>query len=368
MYKEGNAVIKYTKDSFLNREARISRDISVAFISNVVNKKTSIIDTTAATGIRGIRYYLETLSKEITFLEINKKVFGSLKKNVSSNKIKARLFNQSIQQFANNQKDKFDIIDLDPFGGITPYIYDLMKISRGGAYLLITATDMAVLCGADYKACVRLYDARPMHNELCKEVALRILIGYVTRIAAQFNFGVEVLISFSYMHYMRVFIRLDHGSKSSLESIKKLGYAYYCGKCGYRDLKSSFFPSMKNCPSCRSELEISGKLWSERLNDKRALDSTIETMINGAKKGTYEEEGIEFLQSVAAEIDAPLYYSIPKLTRRLGIGAVSDTRVIEMLAKKGFAVSSTHLEKATIKTDASVDDILKCIKTISKGY
>ncbi len=213
MYKEGSAAIKYTKDSFLNPEARISRDISAAFVSALAEKGSSIVDSTAATGIRGIRYYNESGSKKVVFLDMNRKAFASLKKNVVSNKVKGTVLNKSIQEFANTTKDKFDFIDLDPFGGVTPYIYDLMKMSRGGTYLMVTATDTAVLCGADYRACVRLYDARPMHNELCQEVALRLLIGYITRIAAQFNFGVEVVLSFSYLHYMRVFLRLRHGPR-----------------------------------------------------------------------------------------------------------------------------------------------------------
>lgn len=368
MYKEGKAVIKYTKDSFLNTDATVSRDISVAFVASVASKNTSIIDATAATGVRGIRYYLETPSKNVTFLEINKKVFGSLKKNTGSNKVKATVLNESIQEFANSSRDKFDIIDLDPFGGVSPYIYDLMKISKGGTYLLITATDMAVLCGADYKACLKLYDARPLHNELCKEVALRILTGYVARIAAQFNFGIEVLLSFSYLHYMRVFVRLQHGSVDATDSIKRLGHVYYCNKCSYRNLESAFFPKETECPKCGNILDISGKLWAGNLYDKEAICLMIKRMAGDQKKGIYSAKSIEFLQGISDEIDAPLYYSIPKLTKKMRIGSVSSTRVMEMLKKKGFGVSKTHLERDMIRTDADIDDITSCIKTVSKGY
>lgn len=373
MYKEGKAKIKYLKDSFLNKDGMVSRDISVAFIAGIANKKTKIIDTTSATGLRGIRYYLETSSKDITFLEINKKVFSSLKKNIRFNKIKAKTLNQSIQEFSNNYTDKFDVIDLDPFGGVTPYIYDLMKLAQGDTYLLVTATDAAVLCGADYKACVRLYDARPMHNELCKEVGLRILIGYIARIAAQFNFGMEVTLSFSYLHYMRVFVRLEHGSANALESIKKLGYAYYCSKCGYRSMKSSFFPAMGNCKNCGKELEIAGKLWAANLYQKNRLYEMLDHMTldyreGNSKEHNYSPGGIHFLRELTNEIDIPLYYSIPKLTRKLGVGAVSDKKVLEALRKKGFLVSRTHLEKSAIKTNAGIEDILKCIKTLSKDY
>ncbi|MFI5412836.1 MAG: hypothetical protein ACHQX1_03005, partial [Candidatus Micrarchaeales archaeon] len=322
----------------------------------------------AATGLRGIRYYLETPSKSITFLEINKKVYGSLKKNVASNKIKAKTLNKSIQEFTNNTREKFDIIDLDPFGGITPYIYDLMKVSKGGTHLLITATDMAVLCGADYKACLKLYDARPLHNELCKEVGLRILIGYVARIAAQFNFGVEVLLSFSYMHYMRVFLKLNHGSDRSVESIKGLGYAYYCNNCSYRHLKASIFPTMTECPNCGKGLEIGGKLWAGSLQDKKVIEPMLFDMSEEFPRKAYRKESVGFLRSILGEIDVPLYYSIPSLTKKMKIGSVSDIKTMELLESKGFEASKTHLEKASLRTNATLKEIKQSIKTVSKGY
>ena len=373
MYREGKASIKYTKDSFLNASARVPRDISVAFVDEVADRKTSVLDATAATGIRGIRYYLETPSKKVTFLDINKHAFASLKRNINLNKIKAVALNQSIQEFSGNSADKFDVIDLDPFGGVNPYIYDLMKVSRGGTHLLITATDAAVLCGADYKACLRLYDARPMHNELCKEVALRILIGYVARIAAQFNFGVDVKLSFSYMHYMRVFLQLGHGSKSALESVKKLGYAYYCGKCGYRNIESSFFPLADKCINCGNKLEIAGKLWCDSIFQESLVESLINRMASDyiedwSGPHAYGRESIQFLRKVSKEIDMPLYYSVPKLTRKLGVGAVSDTKLMELLKKRGFRVSPTHLERDSIRTNAGIKEILKCVKNLSKGY
>ena len=92
MYKEGKATIKCTGGSFLNPEGAISRDISVAFVSALSSKGTSVLDSTSATGIRGIRYYLETPAKDITFLEINKDSFKSLKKNIELNKVKSKSF------------------------------------------------------------------------------------------------------------------------------------------------------------------------------------------------------------------------------------------------------------------------------------
>ena len=358
MYREGKAVIKYTKKSFLNPDAMMSRDISVAFASVFAKKDSKVIDTTSATGIRGIRYYLETPSKDITMLEMNDDVLESLKKNVKYNRVKAKIMGDSIQKFANSTSDKFDIIDLDPFGGATPYIYDLMKISKDGTYLMITVTDTAVLCGADYKACIRLYDARPMHNEICHEVGMRILIGYVAKVAAQFNFGIEVLASFSYLHYMRIFVKIKHGSTSALDSVKKLGYVHCCTKCLYRHTEKSTFPAMHKCEMCGAQLETAGKVWLGSLQDIHAVSAVVREMDG---KQTYNSKSIEFMKGISQEIDMPLYYEIPKITRKMGIGSVSTNALILGLRSHGFLASRTHISRYGIKTDANIKQIKSAI-------
>lgn len=286
MYTEGKARIKYTANAFLNPAAKLSRDYSVAFISSVAGDNMKVLDATAASGIRGIRYALETNAKDVTFLDINRSAFGSLKKNLAYNHVKAKAYNSSIQEFANTTHEKFDVIDLDPFGGVTPYIYDLMKVSKDGTYLLATATDTAVLCGAQHKACVRLYDSVPMHNELCHETGMRILIGYMARTAAQFNFGVEALLSLSYMHYMRVFLRLDSGTKRATESMGNIGYAYQCSKCHDRYCKHGQIPDAA-CRTCAGRLSVSGKLWAGNLHSKGVAESIrMQLERNGAGRGS----------------------------------------------------------------------------------
>ena len=141
MYKEGDARIKYADGAFLNPKAAISREISIAFVKSLAKKTTCVLDTTAATGIRGIRYCLEDGIRDLTLLEINANAYKAMRRNLKFNGVKATALNTSVQEFANTCNKQFDVIDLDPFGGVAPYIYDLMKISRDGTHLIATATD-----------------------------------------------------------------------------------------------------------------------------------------------------------------------------------------------------------------------------------
>jgi tRNA (guanine26-N2/guanine27-N2)-dimethyltransferase len=352
MYTEGKARIKYTANAFLNPVAKLSRDYSVAFINSVAGSEAKALDATAASGIRGIRYALETTAKDVTLLDINSSAFSSLKKNLAFNHVKAKAYNSSIQEFANTTDEKFEIVDLDPFGGVTPYINDLMKVSKDGTCLLATATDTAVLCGAQHKACVRLYDSVPMHNELCHETGVRILIGYIARTAAQFNFGVEPLLSLSYMHYMRVFLRLRSGAKIANESIGNMGYAYKCHKCHDRYCKHGQIPD-QTCRTCSARLDVAGKLWTGNLHDK-ALVKSIHARL---EREAAEKKELKLIETIEGELDVSLYYSVPRMTKQLGIGSVSPDLVMSALKEKGFAASKTHMHESCIKTDARIKDI-----------
>jgi len=362
LYTEGKAKIAASDGAFLNPEGRLSRDISVAFVKAMSKRGDSMLDSTAATGIRGIRYALETNAKKVTLLDINEKVYKSLAKNVKANKIKANALNQSIQEFANTTEDKFEFVDLDPFGGAAPNIFDLMKVVKDGSYMMITGTDTAVLCGAQHKACVRIYDARPMHNELCHEAGIRILAGYVARVAAQFGYGIRILLSFSYLHYMRIIIRLEHGAESASSSVDRLGYLYYCNSCTNREITTGFFPRAGNCKLCGSMFETAGKMWMGGIYEK----ATVATIRKYFSANVEDKAELKFIETLADEPDIPFYHSIPKLTRKLSMSAVSPAGVVSALVKKGYSAALTHMENSCVKTDAPLKVIKDTIVSLQK--
>ena len=360
MYVEGKAKIATGEHAFLNPEGKLSRDISVGFVRANAKRGASLLDATAATGIRGIRYYLETNAKRVTLLDINSDVYKALAKNVKTNKVKATALNQSIQEFANTTEDKFDFIDLDPFGGAAPNIFDLMKLAKDGTYMMVTGTDSAVLCGAQHSACIRIYDARPMHNELCHEAGIRILAGYVARVAAQFGLGIKVLVAFRYLHYMRIVIRIEHGAEKASESVGKLGYLYYCSSCMNREVGTGFFPRLSECSLCGTRYDIAGKMWLGSIHDKATIASLKKYFTVNVK----DKAELRFMETLSNEPDLPFYYSIPKLTRKLSKTSVSPAGVADILKKKGYLAAATHMEVSCIRTDAPLKEVKDAIKLL----
>lgn len=352
---EGKARISTGKDVFYNPKMSGLRDISVLFLKAISARNKRVLDATAATGIRAIRYALEAGARDVTLLEMNSKAYSFARRNVRLNGLRLDAQNVSIQEFANAHKESFDVIDLDPFGSPAPNMFDIMKLCWDGSVLMATATDTAVLCGAHEGACIKIYGSKPLHNELCKEVGIRILLSYAARTASQFNFGIVPLLSISDMHYMRIFIRLEFGAAKAIASVKSAGLGSFCRKCYRFSFGSGPAPSVPSaCPECGSVAERFGPLWLGRLYDK----GIVARMAKG--------KDVAILDLIKGELDVPMFYSVPKVTKKMGISSVSHRRVLEKLRKMGRSATLTQFDKEGIKTDATQAEIMSAVRSLAR--
>ena len=350
---EGKAKFYTDVNVFYNPEMKTLRDISVLFLKAISTKKKKVIDATAATGVRSIRYSLEAGAKDVTLLDMNERAAKIAAKNIKLNRLKFKVLNKSIQEFAATHRGSFDIIDLDPFGSPVPQINDIMKLSWDGTVLMITATDTAVLCGAHEAACVKIYGSKPLHNEMCKEVGIRILLNYVTKIASSFNFGIVPLISISDRHYMRIFVRLEFGAAKAIGSVKSTGLGAFCRKCYTFKFAGGVAPLIYGkCETCENKMEAFGPLWLGKLYDKSITSKMV------------EKADIQILKGINDELDVPMFYSVPKITEALGLGSVSHYKVIEKLRLAGRSAAATQFDKNGVKTDASSKEVFKVVKEL----
>lgn len=350
---EGKAKFYTDGNVFYNPEMTTLRDISVLFLKVISTKRKRVLDATAATGVRAIRYALEAGAKDITLLDINENAAKMAAKNMKLNRLKFKVLNQSIQEFAGAHRGSFEIIDLDPFGSPAPQLTDILKLCWDGSVLMITATDTAVLCGAHEAACVKIYNSRPLHNEMCKEVGIRILLNYVSRTASAFNFGVVPLISISDRHYMRIFIRLEFGAAKAIGSVKSTGLGAFCRKCYAFKFANGVAPLLcGRCKNCGNRLEAFGPLWLGKLYDK---------LITSKMLGIGD---IGILREINDELDVPMLYSVPKITEALGFSSVSHYKTIEKLKEMGRLATTTQFDKDGIKTDASPKEVFGAVKSM----
>jgi tRNA (guanine26-N2/guanine27-N2)-dimethyltransferase len=356
---EGKAKVYTGKGVFYNPKMSELRNLSVIFLRAISTKHKRVLDSTAATGIRAIRYAKEAGAKDVTLLDINKTAANLARKNVKLNKLKFKVIGDGLQEYANVGQNRFDIIDHDPFGSPAPNIFDLMKLSVNGTVLMLTATDTAVLCGAHPGACIKMYGSKPLHNEMCKEVGIRILLNYTARMASQFNFGIVPLVSISDMHYMRIFIMLDHGAEKAVESMKTGGIGTFCAKCYEFRVKKGLAPLIADtCPNCGSKVESFGPLWLGELYDKELLKRMLDIAPEGNSR--------KMIQLLYDELDVPLFYSVPRLTKHLGLTSTSHYAVMQRLEKLGAQVTRTQFDPTAFKTDATSSEVINAVKSLNK--
>ncbi|MCL5239138.1 MAG: tRNA (guanine(10)-N(2))-dimethyltransferase [Candidatus Marsarchaeota archaeon] len=358
---EGRSSIAVAKGVFYNPKMSKLRDVSVMFLKAVKPKNARLLDATAATGVRGIRYRVEAGIKDITMLDINASAYRNAKANAKTNRVKAKIIGKSLQEFAGSSHEAFDVIDLDPFGSPAPLVHDALKLSKDGTLLMITATDTATLCGAEGSACLRIYGSQPIHNELCHEGGVRILLNFIAREAAQFNFGVEPLLSIADMHYMRVFVALRRGASRAAESVKASGPVAYCSRCHNFTCKQGMTAQISSkCGYCGATMRLFGPMWLGNLKNSNFVSKMA------GISGKYGEKTAAFLHALDAELDLPFFYSIPKITSYLRSSSVPMNIVIAKIANKS-AVSRTHFEKDSIKTDAGINEVIAATKFVSKN-
>jgi len=311
-------------DVFYNPVMKLNRDISVWLIKKLKPKR--ICCAMAASGVRALRFALEAGAKNIVANDANKKAVKAMERSIKLNKLKITVKNMPVRKLL--AKEKFDYIDIDPFGPPTPFIEAAVNALKKGGIIALTATDTSCLCGRYVKACERKYSARPLKCGFEKEIGLRILISKAQSIAASQNKTLVPIFSHSTNHYMRTY--LIHSKRK----INK-GYLLYCPKCLNRKTSKT-----KKGRCCNRQMLYAGPLWLGRLWDKGLIGSGLIPYITEESK----------IKKVG-------FYDTHMLAKIYKKDAVRVDTFVEKLKKKGFLASRTHIKPEGVKTDAEIKDV-----------
>ena len=350
---EGRAKLRIPNGVFFNPEMKFCRDYSVLAIRAALKgkKRLRLVDATAATGVRAIRYRKECggIAGETFLVDLNASAARSASANVRLNRLKnAKVVKASFAKFcqSSHAEEKFGIVELDPFGSPVPLLYDAARVLRNGALLSATATDMAVLCGAHPKACLKNYQAKPLKSGYCHEVAVRILLGKIARTVSEFNFGIKPVASLSHLHYVKVFALLESGAENAVASIKETGFVAHCNKCLHRVWRKGVANSLPaKCPACGAQFEFAGPLWLGEIHDKKALL----LMLKEAKDPKLQK----LIRLQAGECGMPpFFFDLHQVTEKLGIRALAFDSVVRELKRMGFKALPVHFRPNCVKTDA----------------
>jgi tRNA (guanine26-N2/guanine27-N2)-dimethyltransferase len=330
---------------FYNPTMEFDRNISVAF-ARVVKPKRAC-DVLAATGVRGIRYAKAGIP-EVYINDANPKAFELIKKNVCLNEpMNSKVIVKNMDANVLLRKEKFEFVDIDPFGSPAPFLDSAARAFRKKGFLALTATDTAPLCGTYPEVAWRRYCVQTLKTDYYQELGLRVLISFTIRTMARYEFSFTPLLAYSKAHYFRVFGKLNRSISAIDELRKEFGFVSHCFTCGWRDINFT-----EKCPLCKSKTKVCGEIYLGKIQDKKLCKRMLPSL----------GKEIELISSIINELDLPFYFDIHylcKLLKKRYVPKLDD--IIKTLEKSGFEASRTSFCKTAIKSDCGFATLRKVL-------
>jgi tRNA (guanine26-N2/guanine27-N2)-dimethyltransferase len=421
------------RPAFFNPAAKLSRDISILIYTSFIRlyscqfKKLPITlaDAFSGVGARSIRVAKETPSVDQVILnDLNPVALKAAKKSAKINYVgdKCSYSQKDVNVFLNerdsSKKERYVIVDLDPFGSPSPYVDSLLRAVTDGGLISVTATDTAVLYGKYPKVCFRKYFSRPINCTYSNEIAIRILISFIGLVAGRMDLSIEPIFAHSHHHYSRVYIRVHVSSNEANKLVDNLGYVTHCFNCGDRRAHPFTFQLPLSCSICGSnnknknekKISVAGPLWTKPIFSKRLISDVLcggnnngvrnydlsrdehvpppknhdsdSTPGNNRYIGYYSEAVLppsqiscsansiqvssqryfhhifHLLQIARLELDdQPYYFTIDEVGSALKASPPSMNTILERIMRGGFRGSRTSFKPTGFKTNASMEEI-----------
>ncbi|HYM39636.1 MAG TPA: hypothetical protein VEY12_05765 [Thermoplasmata archaeon] len=319
---------------FYNPSMTVNRDLSAILLARWPGKPTRALDGLAATGAWGIRMGLEAGVPELGFVDMSPDAAVLIRLNLERNGLRGDVFHGDLR--AHLAEKRYDYVDIDPFGPPTPFLGHAFHAAPTPSGLGITATDTAPLCGTYPKACQRRYIAHPLRCDQGHEIGLRILLGYIERVAEAHGKVVRPLLAFAAEHFFRVHLHVLDGLQ---ETGPQAGYYL-------RDREGTFHRVDPREP------EAIGPLWVGDLGDSAFVRSLAPSEWTSAA-------GARLLDSLQKEIGLPPFFvTTDEMAKRLRASPPKLERFLTTLRAAGFRAERTHFHARGVKTDAPHDVIV----------
>jgi tRNA (guanine26-N2/guanine27-N2)-dimethyltransferase len=326
---------------FYNPTMVVNRDLSAVVLAKWPYPIHSVLDGLAATGVWGIRMGLEAGVPDLAFNDVSPAASVLIRANIERNGLHGEVWTRDLRKICAERA--FDYVDIDPFGPPTPFLGHAFHAARTPSGLGITATDTAPLCGTYPKACLRRYVAQPLRCAQGHEIGLRILLGYLERVAQVHGKTIRPLLSFAAEHFLRIHLVV-------LDGLREEG-----GPVGYvlRDVRGAFLPADARDP------EAVGPLWMGPLGEApflRRLGPSDWTSVSSQR----------LLSVLQGEADMPgFFYTTDELAQRGRRSPPKLDRFLQALRDAGFRATRTHFHPRGVKTDGPPEEVLRLFGSIA---
>ncbi|KAF4126670.1 tRNA (guanine26-N2/guanine27-N2)-dimethyltransferase [Geosmithia morbida] len=381
-----------------------------------------ILDALSASGLRALRYAHELpFVTQVTANDLSPSAANLIKTNVEHNGLAGKiqvnnddalalmyraiaedLTNKDTRTGQPGKTNKFDVVDLDPYGTGAPFFDAAVQAVRDdGGLLCITCTDSAVWAGHSYcEKSFSLYGGTPVKGMHSHEVGLRLVLNSIASSAARYGLDIEPQLCMSIDFYTKFFVRVTR----SPQNVKFLGaktmVLYSCDHgCGAWQtqylMKSKVAPNKKGsgnyykhvmalgptadqfCPHCGTKTHLNGPMYGGRIHSpdfvrrlltmlpdadpavygtKQRLEGMLQTVLEEnitTDDSLAPAEKVNPKEDAAAAIDPCPFYFVPsRLAGVISCASPPDGMVRGALAHLGYQVSRSHCRAGSIKTDA----------------
>ncbi|KAL4430759.1 hypothetical protein ABPG75_006015 [Micractinium tetrahymenae] len=345
-----------------------------------------VLEGLAASGLRAMRYATEVEGvREVVANDLDPAVVESMKRNIAFN---GGLAAQKVTPSVGDARlaclqhaYSFDAVDLDPYGSPSKLLDSAVQAVAEGGLLLVTATDMAVLCGNNGEACYAKYASYPLHKPYCHEMALRVLLASLEQHAARYKRHIVPVLSLSIDFYIRVFVRVYTSAQEVKNSATRLGYvwqstgcdSFYWQRVGRRVLKGGgsikYMPGAgpavpEKCPETGSGFQMGGPFWAEPIHDPEWVAGLLQQIRRDKDSLPAYNKLHSILTAVSEELpDCPLYFNLHDMCKTLRSSAPKADVFKSALVNAGYRASGSHANPLGVKTDAPwtvVWDVMRC--------
>lgn len=351
-----------TTPAFFNPAASTNRDISVAITET--DSGSTFCDSLAGVGARGVRIANEVGRRmSVTMVDFNATSLRLARKNALLNGVARRCTFEGTEAnsflYSRFRRDeKFDFVDIDPFGTPAPHLQAGLNAVSDGGLLSFTATDTAVLCGIYPKVSFRRYGAYTLNNSFHHENAVRVLLGWCQRVAGSIDMGIAPVAAHVTKHYVRAYVRAQVGATKADAAMKSEGYVMECTVCGHAWASGE---AVANCQRCGMKAKFAGPMWIGKLVDeslaKRASKLAEERGFSSAARTLSALVGVDSFP--------PYSFSLERVCSFLRVASVSPERVARVLESSGFRSMTQPFEKTGLKSDCSMADIVAAVRAAS---
>ena len=339
---------------FYNPAMVLARDVSVTVIRAAGGTGWRVLDGLAGTGVRGVRYAVEgPPPREVILNDANPVAAALCARNADLNGVAAAVSVTRERLEMLLHRDRFDMVDVDPFGSPVAFLPGATRAVRKNGVLAITATDTPALCGSRPKPCIRRYGARPWRGDAMHEVALRILAGGAVREAARMDRAAVPVLSMAEDHFVRVFLRIEEGARRADAAILNMGYAWPTHDGGVATGGSP--PGPKGT--------WAGPLWLGPLHDGEMVDAML---ADGDRPDSAKLTRLLEVWREEADLP-PLLVEANRVAGRLKLPTPRMDRIMVGLRERGFVAGRAHTNPVGIKTDAPMDVLDDLFRELAEG-